>query len=67
LTQVHVPAASFKDDSPYYVALIDMDEGFRILLNIVGPHVDVAIGDQGEIVFEKRGEAALPQFRKNVL
>jgi uncharacterized OB-fold protein len=67
LTEVHIPAAAFKDDAPYYVALVDMDEGFRMLLNIVGSPGEVAIGDRGEVVFEQRGEAALPHFRKIVL
>ena len=58
---------AFKDLGPYAVAYVDLDEGFRMMTNIVGvenPIEDVKCGmrvkltwiDQGE------GEIALPVF-----
>ncbi len=57
------PSAAFKEDVPYAVALVDLDEGFRMMANIVGGNPEaVAIGDRVRLVFERRGEVALPQF-----
>ena len=48
---------------PYAIALVDLDEGFRMMANIVGADpARVAIGDRVRLVFEQRGEVALPQF-----
>ena len=58
---------AFKDIGPYAVAYVDLDEGFRIMTNVVNvdnPIEDIKIGmkvklswlDQGE------GEIALPMF-----
>ena len=66
-TEVHVP---FYDDAwagdvPYVVAVIELDEGPRLLSSIVEPAMDrLAIGDRVEAVFEDRGEGlSLPMFR----
>jgi uncharacterized OB-fold protein len=49
---------------PYAVALIDLDEGPRMMANIVGANaLEVAIGDRVQVSFEDRGNGAmLPQF-----
>ena len=49
---------------PYAVALIDLDEGPRMMANIVGANaLEVAIGDRVQVSFEDRGTGAmLPQF-----
>ena len=58
---------AFKDIGPYAVAYVDLDEGFRIMTNVINvddPVNDIKIGmrvklawlDQGE------GEIALPMF-----
>ena len=58
------PSAAFKLDVPYAVALVDLDEGFRMMANVVGGDPErVAIGDRGAVTFEQRGEIALPQFQ----
>jgi hypothetical protein len=51
---------------PYPVALIDLDEGPRMMANIVGPEaLAVKIGDRVQVTFEDRGEGAkLPQFTR---
>ena len=49
--------------TPYVVALIDLEEGPRMMSNIVGDGaLDVQIGDSVSLQFEDRGGAKLPQF-----
>lgn len=68
VTHVHIGMPAFKEDVPYDIVMVDVDEGFRMLVNSVNDgdpdHDQIAIGDRGRIVFERRGELALPQFRK---
>ena len=66
-TEVHV---AFYDDTwagdvPYVVAVVELDEGPRLLVNIVEPDIaSLAIGDRVEVVFEDRPEGVtLPMFR----
>ena len=48
------------------MALIDLDEGPRMMSNIVGSDaLDVAIGDSVAVEFEERGDAKLPQFARD--
>lgn len=60
------PTPAFRDRVPYVVALIDLDEGPRMMTNLVGDDaLAVAIGDAVEVLFEDRGEGRkLPQFRR---
>ena len=60
------PAPAFASLAPYVVALIDLDEGPRMITNIVGPDaLDVRIGDAVKVTFEDRGGGALiPQFTR---
>lgn len=49
------PTPAFKGSSPYVLALIDMDEGFRFMCNVI--HCDpesVRIGISVRIVYEQR-------------
>jgi uncharacterized OB-fold protein len=64
VTVVHrAPSAAFRVDVPYAIALVDLDEGFRMLANVVDTDpAAVAIGTRVRLVFEQRGEIALPQF-----
>jgi uncharacterized protein len=50
---------------PFVLAYVELDEGPRILTNIVETDVtDVAVGDLVEVVFHDTGQgAALPRFR----
>jgi uncharacterized OB-fold protein len=54
----------WKDQVPYVVALVELDEGPVFLTNIVGvPPAEVRVGQQVSVVFERRSaDAALPQF-----
>ena len=59
--QTYHPA--FKALLPYVVAWVDMDEGFRIMSNIVGCEPsDVRIGQRVRVEWEEHGELALPLF-----
>lgn len=60
------PTPAFGDRVPYVVALIDLDEGPRMMTNLLGDDaLAVAIGDAVEVLFEDRGEGRkLPQFRR---
>lgn len=57
----------FVDDVPYITALIDLDEGPRMLSNLVGVEPDpsnVPIGKRVEVVFEDvTPEVTLPKFK----
>jgi uncharacterized protein len=50
--------------TPFVVALIDLEEGARMMTNIIGPNaLGVAIEDKVRCVFEARGEGInVPQF-----
>jgi len=60
----HRPAPGF--EAPYVIAVVELEEGPRLLTNLVGvaadPHalpIDLPV----EVVFEARGEVTLPMFR----
>jgi hypothetical protein len=55
----------FASSVPYNVAQIDLDEGVRMVSNVIGIGNDaLRIGQRLEVVFEEAGEAVcLPKFR----
>jgi uncharacterized OB-fold protein len=55
----------YKDVGAYVLAMVELDEGPKMLTNIVGcDPADLRIGQQVEVVFHKTdGDAALPRFR----
>lgn len=55
----------FKNDVPYNVALVHLEEGPRMYSNIVGVPLDrVRIGDEVEVVFDKvTPDITIPRFR----
>ena len=57
---------AFSDLAPCVVALIDLDEGPRMMAGVVGEDaLGVAIGDPVTVIFEPRGgEAKVPQFKR---
>lgn len=61
-------APAFTSRVPYVIALIDLDEGPRMMANILGEDaLTVAIGDRVKLSFEDRGDGALvPQFTRLV-
>jgi uncharacterized OB-fold protein len=63
-TTVHrAPTAAFKEDVPYVIALIDLDEGFRMMMNWRGSDpASARIGDRVRVVFEANASPwPLPQ------
>lgn len=59
------PTAPFKAQTPYVVALVDLDEGPRMMSNIVGDGaLDVAIGERVRVTFEERDGMTIPQFAR---
>ena len=66
-TEVHVAFYddTWADDVPYVVAVIELDEGPRLLAGLVEPDMErLSIGDRVEITFEDRSEGlSLPMFR----
>jgi uncharacterized OB-fold protein len=60
------PVATFAGRVPYVIALIDLDEGPRMVTNVLGDDaLSVKIGDRVEVTFEDRGDGALlPQFKR---
>ena len=57
--------AAYKDDVPYNVAMIQLEEGPRMFSNVVGvPNDAVKVGDPVEVLFDPvTPEVSLPKFR----
>ena len=61
-----LPVPGFEDELPYAIALVKLDEGPRMMANIVG--VDqtpeaLVLDMPLEVVFEARGDTAVPLFK----
>jgi len=65
-TVQHRPgAAGFEADVPYAVALVDMEEGYRVMAGVTLPHLDdIEIGLAVQVAFDgpAGGTADLPYF-----
>ena len=64
-TVIHrAPTAAFASQVPYVVALIDLQEGPRMMANVIGDGArDLRIDDAVRVTFEQRaGGFMLPQF-----
>ena len=61
-TTVHrAPTPAFREEAPYVIALIDMDEGFRLMTNVAGgAAAPLAIGARVRIGFREVEGVALP-------
>jgi uncharacterized OB-fold protein len=62
--QTYHPA--FRGRVPYVLAWVDLDEGFRMMTNIVGvgdPANDVRIGQRVQVEWQDFDAVALPYFR----
>jgi uncharacterized OB-fold protein len=59
------PNPALADDIPYAIALVELDEGPRLMANIVGTAADdVAIGDRMTVDFDDEAEGVrVPRFR----
>jgi uncharacterized OB-fold protein len=57
------PLADF--EVPYVLALVELEDGPRMMTNIVGAGaLEVGLGEAVEVTFEERGGAVLPMFRR---
>lgn len=61
-TVVHrAPTPAFREEAPYSIAIIDMDEGFRLMTNVVGgASAPLAIGGRVRIGFREIDGVTLP-------
>jgi len=59
------PTKAYKGEPPYVVALVELDEGVKMMTNIIDcdPH-DVKVGMEVEVVFDDvTDEVTLPKFK----
>jgi uncharacterized protein len=61
-TVVHKGIGPYADHAPYVVAYVELDEGPRVLTNIVGPTEGLAVGSRVAAVFELDAEGT-PSLR----
>lgn len=62
----HRPAPGFEDDAPYAVAVVELEEGPRLMSNIVGIEntpENLVLDMDLEVTFEQRGDVAVPVFQ----
>lgn len=62
----HVPAPGFADDVPYVIAIVQLDEGPRMITNLVNVPPDpraLPLDLPLELIIEPRGDQALPLFQ----
>jgi len=64
-TEVYVPAGpAFKEETPYIVASIELEEGARIISNIVTSKKNITIGMKVKVIFDKQSEElTIPKFK----
>ena len=58
------PSPEFVPMLPFSVAIVELEEGIRLLSNVVGEYEDMAIGDKVEVEFVTRDGKSLPLFRR---
>ena len=65
-TLVHrAPSAAFREQLPYLIALVDMDEGFRLMVNMDHePEAPPTIGQSVHIGFREVEGVTLPHARR---
>jgi hypothetical protein len=60
------PAPGFEEDAPYAIAVVQLEEGPRMMSNIVEcPQTPeaLALDMDLEVVFDKHGDVAVPKFK----
>jgi len=65
-TVVYLAPPGFEDQLPYVVALVDLDEGVRMMTRLIGCSVgDVRIGMPVQVEFTllEKDDISLPTFR----
>jgi len=62
----HRPAPGFEEDAPYAIAVVELEEGPRMMTNIVGIEntpESLVLDMTLEVTFEARGDSSIPVFR----
>jgi uncharacterized protein len=62
----HIPAPGFDDELPYVIAIVELEEGPRMMTNLRGVAPDpmhLQIDMKLEVCFERRADRTLPMFR----
>jgi hypothetical protein len=60
----HRTEGAYKDAAPLVLAYVELEEGPRMMTNVVGAGARLAVGLAVEVVFHDTGEgSALPRFR----
>lgn len=62
----HMPAPGWAQDVPYIIAVVELEEGPRMMSNLVGVAATPAalsLDMPLEVVFELRGDVVLPLFK----
>lgn len=54
--------AGFADRIPYNCALVQLEEGARLVSNILAPNDAIRIGQKVAVAFEERGAFSVPVF-----
>ncbi|MFG2077889.1 Zn-ribbon domain-containing OB-fold protein [Nonomuraea maritima] len=61
----HRPAPGFADEAPYAIAVVELEEGVRMMTNIVGVEnvpEKLPLDMELRVVFEQRGDVHVPLF-----
>ncbi|NUP66014.1 MAG: Zn-ribbon domain-containing OB-fold protein [Nonomuraea sp.] len=61
----HRPAPGFEGEGPYAIAVVELEEGVRMMTNIVGvanTPDDLPLDMELQVVFEQRGDVHVPLF-----
>ena len=58
------PAPAFVPMLPFSIAVVELDEGVRLLSNVVGDYEELDFGDKVQVEFVERDGETLPLFRR---
>lgn len=65
-TVVHQAFGAFKEQAPFVVGIVELDEGVRMMTRILGDRKHIVIGNPVEIVYKMiDDDLSLPYFRIN--
>ena len=60
--QHRAPTPAFREDVPYIIALVDLEPGIRMMMNVKNCSLeDICVGMPVRIIFEDRGKYKIPQ------
>lgn len=62
----HRPPPGFEDEAPYAIAVVELEEGPRMMTNIVGIEntpENLVLDMDLEVVFEEQGDQVVPRFK----